>query len=243
MKVKGGRNFYGEAIGVIVFENNITPAILGDVRNALSYDFPVRFKVIKGISPESNSPQNNFDIDGLVQAVRELEQDGVRAIMISSGCLTKYLFEVASNVSIPILSTPLALVPMISTAIGDNLKVGIITENQYSAEVLNKIGINEKAPYIIEELDMDNAETYVRTYIQGKTECVDYDKIRRELVSLITELVKNNPDIGAIVLDGAPLASFTEAIKEEIGLPMADFMSLARMVYRAIVPQDYEGFM
>ena len=53
MKVKGGRNFYGEAIGVIVFENNITPAILGDVRNALSYDFPVRFKVY-GISPESN---------------------------------------------------------------------------------------------------------------------------------------------------------------------------------------------
>ena len=45
--VKGGKAFYGEAIGMLMMDATV-PRIPGDIGNATTFDFPVRFKVVKG---------------------------------------------------------------------------------------------------------------------------------------------------------------------------------------------------
>ena len=47
MEYKGGRPFYGDLLGVIMLDMQ-APLIPGNVGNAMSYDFPVRYKVLKG---------------------------------------------------------------------------------------------------------------------------------------------------------------------------------------------------
>ena len=44
----GGRPFYGDAVGVLMLDMQ-APLIPGNVGNAMSYDFPVRYKVMKGL--------------------------------------------------------------------------------------------------------------------------------------------------------------------------------------------------
>ena len=48
-KVKEGQVSYGEAIGIMLIEN-FAPFIPGDVANASTYSFPVRFQRIKGLT-------------------------------------------------------------------------------------------------------------------------------------------------------------------------------------------------
>ena len=47
MKLRGGYTNYGEAIGILMLDTKF-PRPRGDSGNALSYDFPVRYKIVRG---------------------------------------------------------------------------------------------------------------------------------------------------------------------------------------------------
>ena len=47
MKVKGGKAVYGASVGILMLEAQF-PRIPGDMGNALSWPFPVLYKVVRG---------------------------------------------------------------------------------------------------------------------------------------------------------------------------------------------------
>jgi hypothetical protein len=92
MKVTGGKRYYGEAIGIALLDQvDSQPLIPGNVGNASTYDYPVRLKVIKGLNDNPYAPvrdeYGNYspDVQITVDTVKELEADGVRAIVMSCG--------------------------------------------------------------------------------------------------------------------------------------------------------------
>ena len=48
-KAIGGRAYYGQAVGIALFDGRHYPMIPGDVGNASTYDFSVRLKVVRGL--------------------------------------------------------------------------------------------------------------------------------------------------------------------------------------------------
>ena len=48
MEYAGGRPYYGDLVGVLMLDMD-APLIPGNVGNAASYNFPVRYKVLKGL--------------------------------------------------------------------------------------------------------------------------------------------------------------------------------------------------
>jgi hypothetical protein len=50
MIISGGYPYSGEAIGILMFDNRRYPMAPGNVGNASSYDYPVRLKVVKGLT-------------------------------------------------------------------------------------------------------------------------------------------------------------------------------------------------
>ena len=42
MKLKGGRAYFGQAVGILLFDGEQYPMAPGDVGNASTYGFPVR---------------------------------------------------------------------------------------------------------------------------------------------------------------------------------------------------------
>ena len=108
MKVVGGKPFYGEAIGILKFDNKRFPVIPGSVGNSCSYDFPVRLKVIPGVEDNPFPPIRGTDgeltqeVQAIVQAVKEIEAEGVRAIALNCGFFSLIQDVVAESVEIPV---------------------------------------------------------------------------------------------------------------------------------------------
>ena len=78
-RARTGQASYGEAIGILLLDT-YTPFIPGDVGNATTYSFPVRFQKVPGFTVERAIQRDPTAFESLLAAAKELESQGVRAI-------------------------------------------------------------------------------------------------------------------------------------------------------------------
>ena len=103
---------YGESIGIILLKT-VTPAIPGDVANALSFSYPVRNHVIENATIELMFTNPEKLLDKFVFAAKELEREGVKAITGDCGFMAALQQEVANSVAVPVFMSSLIQIPMI----------------------------------------------------------------------------------------------------------------------------------
>ncbi len=85
--VKGGKNIYGITIGILMLET-VFPRIPGELGNATSFSYPVRYHIVKGASPEKVvRKQDPALLEPFIQGAQELERFGVKAITTNCGFL------------------------------------------------------------------------------------------------------------------------------------------------------------
>ncbi len=243
--IKGGRPFYGEAIGILMLDMK-APLIPGNVGNASTYDFPVRFKVLKDIPSNwwcdeegpSLKRQKKF-----IETAKQLEEEGVRAITTGCGFFAIFQEEASKALKVPLFTSPLLLVPLVSRMIGRKKKVGILTAGagNLKGPFLRNVGIDESVPVVI--AGMDEKEEFTKVHVTQEKATLDVKRLETEVVEVATKLVKENPDIGAILLECSDIPPFTAAIQEAVNLPIFDFITFINMVYLAAVKIRYEGFM
>jgi aspartate/glutamate racemase len=242
--VKGGRSLYGHAIGILVLETTY-PAVPGNVANASTYNFPVRYKVLEGIPSDwwcdaegaSERRQGIF-----IEKAKELEKEGVRAITTGCGFFAKYQQATSNALTIPVFTSPLLLVPMVSKMIGEK-RVGIITagENHLKGPFLENVGIDSSVPIAVD--GMADMEEFSQTIVFEKKPEMDVSKVEAEVIDVAKRLVAKHPDIGALIFECSDLPPFAKAVQTKINLPVFDFISLINMVYSAVVKKSYSGFM
>src|SRR4051794_10566870 len=122
---KGGRTIYGHALGVLMLDT-LFPRIPGDVGNALTWPFPVQYKIIKGATPyRVTDPDPDPELlPPFIEAARELEAEGVGAITTSCGFLAIFHRELAAAVSVPVATSSLLQVPLAARLIRPDQRVG-----------------------------------------------------------------------------------------------------------------------
>lgn len=127
MMLKGGYTNYGQQIGVLMLDT-IFPRPAGDIGNALSYDFPVRYKTVRGAHATrimGNNPDPKL-IDPFIEAARELEAEGVRAITTSCGFLGPFQKDIAAAVNIPVFTSSLMQAPIIHAMLAPCKVIGVL---------------------------------------------------------------------------------------------------------------------
>ncbi len=236
-KVIGGKNIYGYDIGILMLETTF-PRIIGDVGNALTWKFPVRYKIVKNQS--SYHTVNNLTYENLepfILAAKELEEEGIKAIITSCGFLSLFQKELADAVNIPVYTSALLLVPFLSNVLGKRKKIGILTANKkkLSRRHLLSVGI-EDVPYVIMGLE---EEVVFTNFSVHNWESVDIEICENELIKKTRELMKKNLNIGAIVLECTNMCPYARAIREEAKVPVYDIVTLTNMVYQSINCRDY----
>ena len=113
MRVQGGMNLYGYSVGILVLDTRF-PRMPGDIGNAGTFDFPVRYHRVAGASSEGVVRGNQGDLLPLfVEGARALEREGVRAITTSCGFLASHQAELAAAVRVPVFTSSLLLVPLV----------------------------------------------------------------------------------------------------------------------------------
>src|SRR5436190_14772187 len=104
------------------------PRIPGDLGNATTFPYPVLYHVVRGASPERVVLESDPTLlEPFVEGARELERGGVRAITTNCGFLAMFQRELAAAVSVPVFTSSLLLVPLVSRMLGPDRRVGILT--------------------------------------------------------------------------------------------------------------------
>lgn len=231
--VYGGKNVYGYDIGILMLDSKF-PRIRGDVGNAKTWDFPVLYKTVVGGTPKKVVLElTEDDIEPFILAAKELEQAGVKAITTSCGFLALFQKQLANAVSIPVFTSALLMVPFVKRFIGENRKIGILTANSktLSDAHLRAVGIC-KEDVVIKGLE--DKEVFTDFTVQNWDQ-VDTEKCRAELLEATEELLHENDDIGAMVLECTNMPPYTKDIQQVAGMPVFDIVTLVNFVHSGIV--------
>lgn len=248
MIVRGGRAYYGEAIGIALFDGRRYPMVPGDVGNASTYAYPVRLKVVPGLlacppPPSAWQGPPPREVELLCQAVREFREEGVRAIVTCCGFFAAVQDVLAREAGgTPVFTSPLILVPLLERMFGAGRRIGILTASKSMLDegYLRAAGIGPSQAIAIEGLE-DSTEFYA-THMGGTRIEMDVELLRREVVAIATRFARAHPDMVAMVLECTTLPTFAADIQAATGLPVVDYVGFMDFIHRSVVQRRYDGF-
>ncbi len=232
MIVTGGKNVYGESIGILMLDTKF-PRIPGDIGNALTFPFPVRYRKVSGATAARVVKEADPSlIAPFIDAAKELEQEGVCAITTSCGFLAIFHQHLAQAVDIPVFSSSLLQLPLVAAMIGSDKKIGILTASKPHLTPLHFKGVGaEGINKVI--YGMEEQEEFTQVFIEGKEE-MDVAKVEEEIVKVALTMVEENPDVGAIVFECTNMPPFRRAVQKAVQRPVFDIVTLTNYVYDSI---------
>jgi hypothetical protein len=239
--IKPGQSCQGEPVGILLLDTCV-PFIPGDVANATTYDFPVRFKKVEGFSAEKALNQDPDVYDSLLAAAEELIAEGVRGLTGDCGFMGIFQNRLAEDVDVPVFLSSMIQIELILRMIGGKGKLGIVTADS------SKIG-----PEILREVGVINTDRLVFGGLQDKPHFVDFgvkeigildtDLVVPEIIKTAKDLVASDPRIKALLLECSLLPPHAHAIQKAVSLPVFDFISLINYVFSGIQTRTYSGYM
>jgi Asp/Glu/hydantoin racemase len=233
-RVRGGFNQYGFTIGILMLDTRF-PRIVGDMGNAGTFPFPVRYHRVAGADPDLVVRRGAEGLlDAFVAGARALEAEGVGAITTNCGFLIKYQAQLAAAVRVPVFTSTLLMVPLVHRMLPPGRRVGIMTVNAgtLGPEHLTGAGIGADVPLAV--IGMETEKEFTRALLDNELE-LDVDLAREEHVRVARRLVSEHPDIGAIVLECTNMPPYAADIQRETGRPVFDIVTLVTMVHDALV--------
>jgi hypothetical protein len=239
MIAHGGFTNYGEDLGILMLDTRF-PRIPGDVGNAKTFPFTVRYLTVKGAIPSRIvwEPDPTL-LQPFVDGARELERLGVKAITTSCGFLAMFQRELATAVEIPVFSSSLLQIPFLYGICGRQGKAGILTARKASlgAAHFEGCGIRD-IPLAVG--GMDDSPEFTRVFLHwgdkgGEDLPLDVDMVRNELCAAARDLVAGNPDIRFVVLECTNMPPFRLEIQRACGRPVYDIVTLANYVHSGLL--------
>lgn len=236
-----GRISSGEAIGILLLDTSV-PFIPGDVANATSYDFPVRFQKVEGFTVARAVGLDSTVYPALRRAAVELVGQGVRAITGDCGFMALHQRRLADELEVPVFLTSLLQIPFILSMIGGRRKVAILTADGRSLgdDLLATSGIDATDRLIIEGM-----ETRPSFYSFGLKEngMLDSSAVENEVVEAGRKIMGEHGDVGAFLLECSLLPPYSKALQDAVGLPVFDYITMINHVFSAVVKKRYSGFL
>jgi aspartate/glutamate racemase len=236
--LRGGRTLYGLVLGVLMLDTRM-PRVPGDVGNAETWPFPVHYSVVKGADTSrimGRDPDPSL-LAPFVDAARELERLGARAITTSCGFLAIFQQELQAALSVPMLSSALLQVPVVSRLLGPGKRIAVLTERPNLTERhFNGAGWSSKdIPVTV--CAMPEGAVFPTVFIDQSL-TADRDVLEREMVELALRAAKE-PGVGALVLECTNFVPFAQAMRRATALPVYDLYTLVMQTYLATAAPEF----
>ncbi|WP_201841793.1 hypothetical protein [Microvirga zambiensis] len=217
-----------KTLGILELENKPL-----DLPGALcapgTFQFPVKRLTVPGASARNIVDGDRSIKDAYISCGRQLESEGAAAIIANCGFSAVFQAEVSAAVSVPVALSSLLLVPLVANTLPPGRKVGILT---YDA---NKLAEHHfaAAGWSSEEIavsiaGIEGSESW-RQFAEP-TPVIPPALLINDVMAAAKSLLSADPAVAALVFEcaGFPLAA--ETVRLETGLPVADYVSLARML-------------
>ena len=148
--------------------------------------------------------------------------------------------QLAEEMDIPVGLSSLVQVPWIQSTMKSSAKIGILTANAVaiSDSLLEHCGIKDSSKLCI--ADLRHGENF-STIMEDKGS-FDNAGTRREVLAAATQLIEENPDIGAILLECSDMPPYASAIQAVTKRPVYDFITLIKWLNQAAMQRPYSGW-
>jgi Asp/Glu/hydantoin racemase len=233
---KGGKAVYGAAVGILMLEARF-PRIPGDVGNAVTWPFPVLYKVVRGASPERVVRHRAEGLrEAFVEGGRELVAQGADGIVTNCGFLSLFQEDLAAACGVPAATSALMQAPLIERLLPPGQRVGILTVSAatLTPEHLRAAGVALDTPVV----GTEGGREFSRVLLGNELE-LDVLAAERDVMSAGDELVARHPEVGAVLLECTNMCPYAAALKERLGLPVFDMVSFVTWFHGGLVPRRW----
>lgn len=238
--LKGGFTNYGQEIGILMLDTRF-PRPSGDIGNATTFDFPVRYKTVKGAVTSKimgDTPEDDL-IEPFIRAAQELQEEGVRGITTSCGFLAPFQRKIADAVDVPVFVSSLLQAPLIRACLPKGKVVGVFTERAKHLNDDHFKGVGwsvEDIPTMVQGMPED--AVFPATYIGGRRE-LDTDVLRAEMLAMTDAFLDRCKNPGAILFECTNMCPFSRDVAMRSGLPVFDINTLINWYFTALRPRAF----
>ncbi len=236
MIATGGKAVYGASIGILMLEARF-PRIPGDMGNALTWDFPVLYKVVRDASPDQVVRHRAEGLlESFIVAARELVASGADGITTNCGFLSLYQRELAAAVEVPVAASSLMQVRMVNAILPPGKIAGVLTISAASLtpEHLANAGVPEGTPVCTTE----GGREFTRAILDNEPR-MNVAAAREDNIKAAGELASAHPEVGAVVLECTNMIPYAADIREATGLPVFSMASFLYWFQSGLTPKRY----
>jgi hypothetical protein len=237
-----GQNIAGYPIGIIYIDDVWYPMLPGNIVNGYTFAFPVRLRAVRGLDVKTLFAAGDGVLEPIMEAVRELEREGARAISSACGFFGNFQSRAAALARVPVALSSMVQLSWIAALLRPEQKIGVLTADSRSLgdKLYGECGV---PPELRARLKIAGAED------TAEFSCVIYGRgnfdpaaAERELVDKALALVNESPEIGAILLECSDMPPHAHAVQRAVGLPVFDFTTLIRWLHSSVCQRPYDGF-
>ena len=227
----------GHSIRIIAVDLKY-PKLPGNVVNATTYRFPVLYKKVT-FQIEQLFTGDPALKEMIIDAAKELEKEGVRAVVGACGFFANFQKEVADALEIPAFLSSMVQLPMIKTGLKSGKKIGIITAsgNDITDQMLIQMGVQPEDCYIEDIGSLEGFKT-----IRYEYPYLDNESIADTVVGAAEKLVREHDDVGAILLECSDIPPYAYMVQDAVNLPVFDFITMINWAHQATTQQPYLGY-
>ena len=174
----------------------------------------------------------------VIEAAKKLEAEGVRAVIGACGYFAHFQKDVAAAVGVPVFMSSLCQLATIKTWLPCDRKIAVFAADGASIddEFLSNVNTTTDQIVVVNVGDMESFAP-----IRWGKGPLNNGKLEDDLCALAKSVCESDPKIDAILLECSDLPPYAAAIQRATGLPVFDFITLAKWVESAVMQRPYYG--
>lgn len=211
----------------------------GNIQNATTFDFPVRYGVVNDITFPQIACGDDAATAPIVAAAQALVANGARAVVGACGSFGHYQRAVADAVPVPVYMSILTQLPFVLQSLGKDRRLLVVFADPaaFTARIREQCGIPED-PRIVPLGLTQHPELW--TMAEPDTE-LDFGKLADTFADEIARHMDER--VAAILLQCSDLPPFAAHLQRRFGVPIFDMAGLIAWLHHALVRREFNGYL
>lgn len=232
----GGKTVYSARVGILILDSK-WPRPPGDTGNALTWPFPVIYKVVPGATARVVVHEQGRGLGpAFLEAAAQLVKEGADGITTTGGFLSIFQKQLAAHVDVPVASSSLLQVPMVQRLLPPGKRVGVLSiqANRITPEHWDAVGALHDTPL----MGTEDGREFTRAILNDEME-MDYEAAEQDVLEAGERLLKQHPDVGAIVTENHNMAPYAAALNRRLRIPIYTVYTLVTWFHAGLTPRDF----
>lgn len=237
-KGHGGKTVYGARVGILMLDTK-WPRPPGDTGNALTWPFPVIYKVVPGATAKVVIHEQGRGLGpAFLDAAAALVKEGADGITTTGGFLAIFQKQLAAHVNVPVASSALLQIPVVERMLPPGKRVGVLSvhADRITNEHWDAVGASHDTPV----MGTEGGREFTRVMLNDEID-MDYAAAEQDILEAGEKLLKQHPDVGAIVTENHNMAPYAAALNRRLRIPIYTVYTLVTWFQAGLEPRDF-GF-